>query len=140
MKKKIVMVQREDGKHTANAEQVHALVEQAWMPIFMMHERTRPPWEQFEASFGEHIPASCECIVNELNGEQLKNASQRMKSTGAPGADGRRVAELLALPLHLFEKLAEVLNLVEEKGTWPVPLTRRLISLISKGEESALKN
>ena len=43
------MVQREDGTHTANAEQVHALVEQAWMPIFKMHELgTRPTWEQFE--------------------------------------------------------------------------------------------
>ena len=42
---KIVIVQREDSTHTANAEQVHALVEQAWMPIFKMHELgTRPTW------------------------------------------------------------------------------------------------
>ena len=40
---KLVMAQREDGTHTANAEQVHALVEQALMPIFKMHELgTRP--------------------------------------------------------------------------------------------------
>ena len=41
------------------------------------------------------------------------------------------------LPLQLFEKLAEVLNLVEETGKWLVPLTRGLISLIPMGEGSA---
>ena len=60
-----------------------------------------------------------------------------MKSTSAPGADGWRVPELQALPLQLFEKLAQVLNLVEEKGSWPVPLVCVLISLIPEGEGSA---
>ena len=31
------------------------------------------------------------------------------------------VEELLTLPLQLFGKLAELLNLVEETGTWPTP-------------------
>ena len=35
---KIVMVQREDGTHAANAKQAHTLVEQAWIPIFKMQE------------------------------------------------------------------------------------------------------
>ena len=65
-------VHRDDGALTANAEQVHALIEQAWIPIFNMHELgTQPTWSQFEAAFGEHIPAACECFVNELNGEKL---------------------------------------------------------------------
>ena len=55
-----------------------------------------------------------------------------MKNTSGPGADGWRVAELQALPLQRLEKLAEVLNLVEETGTWHAPLTRGLISLIPK--------
>ena len=67
------MVQREGGTHTANAEQVHTLVEQAWMPIFKMRELgTRPTWEQFESSFGEHVPAAWEWIVNELQCEKVK--------------------------------------------------------------------
>ena len=52
-------------------------------------------------------------------------------------ADGWRVAELQALPLQLFEKLAQVVIVVEETGTWPTPLTCGLISLIQKGEGSA---
>ena len=57
------MVQREDGTHTANAKQVHALVEQAWVPVFKMQERgTRPFWSQFEAFFGEYLPRAGECI------------------------------------------------------------------------------
>ena len=127
---KLVMVQRDDGTHAANAEQVHALIEQAWIPISKMHELgTQPTWPQFEASFGEHIPATCECTVDELNGENLNNARTKLKSTSAPGAE--------ALPLELFEKMAQVLNLVSETGTWPVPLTCGLISLIQKGEGSA---
>ena len=41
--------------HTANAEQVHALIEQAWIPVFKMHELgTQPTWLQYEASFSEY--------------------------------------------------------------------------------------
>ena len=124
------MVQREDGTHTANAKQVHTLIEQAWIPIFKMRELgTRPSWQQFVIAFGEDIPVSCECAVDELDGGKLMVACKQMKSTSAPGADGWRVAELQALPLQLFEKLAQ--------GTWPVPLTCGLISLIQKGEGSA---
>ena len=72
-----------------------------------------------------------------MYGEKLKNACERINNTSAPGADRWRVAELQTLPLQLFKKLAEVLNLVEEMGTWPVPLTRGLKSLICKGEGSA---
>ena len=126
--------------HTANAEQVHALIEQVWIPTFKMHELDiQPTWSLFEAAFGEHIPAACECVVGELNGEKLKNVCKKMKSASAPGADGWRLAELQALPLQLFEKLAQVLNLVEEIGTLPTPLTCGLISLIPKGEGSAPK-
>ena len=97
---KIVIVQRDGGTHTANAEQAHELTEQAWIPIFKMHELgTQPTWSQFEAAFGEHIPATCDCAADELNGEKLKNAWKKMKSASAPGADGWRVAELQALPL-----------------------------------------
>ena len=60
-----------------------------------------------------------------------------MKNTSGPGADGWRVAELQALPLQLFGHLAEVLNLVEDTGTWLVPLTQGLISVIPKDEGSA---
>ena len=84
------MVQRDDDTHTANAEQVHALIEQAWIPIFKMHELgTQPTWLQFEASFGEHIPATCECTVDELNGEKLKNACKKMRTQVRQGLTGK---------------------------------------------------
>ena len=86
--------------------------------------------------FGEHILATCECAVDELNGEKLKDACKKMKSACALGADGWRVAELQALPLQLFATLAQVL-ILEETGTWPTPFTCGLISLIQKGEGSA---
>ena len=119
------------------AKQVHTLVAQAWISIFKMNELgTRPTWSQLESEFGEHIPSACECIVNELNCKKLTNACKRMKKHECSWS--RRVlAELQTLPLQHLEKLAEVLNLVEETGTQPVPLTRGLISLIPKGGGSA---
>ena len=71
---------RHDGTHTANAEQVDALKEEAWIPIFKMHELgTQPNREQFEASVDEHIRATSECVSNELQGEKLKNQCKKMK-------------------------------------------------------------
>ena len=90
-------------------------------------------WSQFEAEFGEHIPCACESIVNELTGEKLNNACKRMRSTSALGVDGWRWLNYK----HSRCSCLRNLNLVEESGTWPVPLTQRLISLIPKGEVSA---
>ena len=46
------------------------------------------------------------------------------KHTSAPGTHGWRGAELQALPVQLFEHSAEVLDVVEETGTWLLPVTR----------------
>ena len=43
------------------------------------------------------------------------------------------VEELLTLPLQLWGKFAELLNLVEETGTWPTPPTQGLIALMLLG-------
>ena len=51
---------------------------------------------------------------------------------------GRGVAELQAPPrCKYFKTIAQVLNEMKETGTWPLPLTCGLISLIQKGEGSA---
>ena len=61
---KNVMVQREGGTHAANAKQLHTLVEQAWIPIFKMHELgTRPTWSQFEAEFAPANAVSLNSLV-----------------------------------------------------------------------------
>ena len=80
--KKIVMVQRDDGTHAASAEYTHSL--------------SRPGFRY----------SRCMSAVDELNGEKRENACKKIKSASAPGADGWRVAELQALLLQLFEKLA----------------------------------
>ena len=46
-----------------------------------LHEvGTQPTWEQFEASFREHILATCECTVNELNADKFKKCVQKFKT------------------------------------------------------------
>ena len=43
----------------------------------MLELGTQPTWLQFEASFGDHVHATCECTVDELDGEKLKMRAKR---------------------------------------------------------------
>ena len=54
---RVTMVQREDGTHTANAAQVHQLLQDAWLPVVRMYDKVVPPsWTESALSFGELIP------------------------------------------------------------------------------------
>ena len=53
-------MQREDGRHTANAEDVHALVEESRIQIFKMHELgTQPTGEQYERTHSCNLRMYC---------------------------------------------------------------------------------
>ena len=70
-----------------------------------------------------------------LSGEQLQATLMRMRSALAPGCDSWRVDELKRLPLLFFDRLAYMLNIVEDTGLWPDALCESVVSLISnKGE------
>ena len=117
---------------------MHALLREAWLPIFKMHDSVPvPSWDDFVAHFGAHIPAPTPCDIGPINASKLEGILKRMKASSAPGADGWRVAELRMLPMQFLDKLADLLNEIEDTGIWPQPFTEGLISLIPKGEGTA---
>ena len=132
---RVNMISRPDGSYTANSEEMHKLILDAWLPIFRMFEHEPPAsWSEFEKEFGAFFPPCNRAPAVDLTGDALRRAFHRMRLTSAAGADGWRVAELRALPTSLLNLLADVLGLIETTGNWPVALSSGLVSLIDKGE------
>ena len=48
--------------------------------------------------------------------------------------DGWRIAEVKSLPDFFLDRLAVLLNTIEETGVWPQALAQGAVSLIGKGE------
>jgi len=112
-----------------------ALVRYAWLPVFQMYkEREKPSWKGFCDRFGRYLPEKHDMTIAILTGGKLRATLGRMRSTSAPGCDSWRVAELKKLPLAFFDRLACLLNVIEETGEWPSALCESVVSLIDKGE------
>eukprot|EP00973_Karenia_brevis_P020126 2761904-Karenia_brevis.AAC.1 len=110
------------------------LLHEAWMPIFRMyHNRPEPSWQDFESRYDNYIHRY-PMVVSDITGKDLRRILQKMRVSAAPGMDGWTVPELRLLPLCLLNCLADLLNIIEETGRWPIGLDRALVSLIGKGE------
>ena len=66
-----------------------------------------------------HIPPGRNLCLEPLTVDELRRVLSRMKSSSSPGPDGWRVSELKALPDSLLERLATLLNVIEQTGCWP---------------------
>ena len=129
------MISRPDGSLTCDSDEMDRLVRDAWLPIFQMYKhQAKPSWKQFHECFGSFFPPRVEMHADRPTGEQLRAALMRMRSTSAPGCDGWRVDELKRLPVQLLDRLADLLDVVEENGVWPAALCEGIVSLITKGE------
>ena len=129
-----LMVQAADGSLVADPMEIDEMVRQAWQPVMQMYvDKSQPSWEPFFERFGTYIRTS-RMSSTELTGQRLQEQLKRMRSAQACGMEGWRVAELKALPLTLLDRLAEVMNLIEQEQAWPKALQRALVTLIPKGE------
>ena len=134
---RVALVQKPDGHLTGNASEVDELLRKARLPVFQMYtDKPEPSWDAFEKRFGKHIPTCQNLCLEPLTVGELRRVLSRMKSSSSPGPDGWRVSELKALPDSLLERLASLLNVIEQTGCWPDALAQGVISLISKGEGS----
>eukprot|EP01059_Diplonema_ambulator_P016454 TRINITY_DN27_c0_g1_i7.p1 TRINITY_DN27_c0_g1~~TRINITY_DN27_c0_g1_i7.p1 ORF type:complete len:1597 (+),score=259.00 TRINITY_DN27_c0_g1_i7:2453-7243(+) len=133
-KKAACAVKRDDGTSTANVNEMDDMLYRAWDPVFRKYKNKRQPrYAPFKRRYAKHIRRTVmTCPL--LSGDMLREVLDRKSSRGACGVDGWRNSELKNLPQQCLEDLATFLNLVEETGTWPVALTKALVTPIPKDE------
>eukprot|EP00973_Karenia_brevis_P056941 7920621-Karenia_brevis.AAC.1 len=130
------LVKKPDGKLTGNAVEVDELLHKSWDPIFRMYASVpEPAWEPFFERYSRYIHRH-PMTVERLTGERLRSVLLKMRAASSSGADGWRVSELRKLPDVLLDRLAEVFNMIEERGVWPVSLERAVVSLIPKTDST----
>ena len=129
------MITRPDGSLTCDADEMDELVRNAWLPVFQMYKHcAKPSWACFCEQFGKYFAPRFEMKVDDVTGELLHKTLARMRSKSAPGCDGWHVDEFKRLPQVLLDRVACLLNMVEETGMWPDALCQGIVSLITKGE------
>ena len=123
-------------EETANVEDMDTWLREAWLPILQKHNTLSdtPTWEAFEERFGTHIPQR-PMHVEPLTGRMLKAVAESMPKGKAPSTDGWHPEELALLPTGIFDRLASILNQVEETGVWPEALLHATVSMIAKVED-----
>ena len=112
--------------------------ESAGSTIFAKHSEghPEPDAQEFMNKYGENIP----CVQQGLpiiTVKDLRDALNRIPSSGAGGLDGWKPGELKQLPNQMLEMLLLLFDLVEDSGVWCEALAWAGITLIPKGEGSA---
>ncbi|KAJ9441246.1 putative RNA-directed DNA polymerase from transposon X-element [Diplonema papillatum] len=125
----------EGERTTANAEEMDAVLQDAWDPVFRAYkDGPEPPYTPFAGRYQRYIDGHPQ-EVGEITGTELRALLTKKGVKGACGIDGWRMAELKALPDLYLESLATLLNLVERTGIWPQAMRTALVSMIPKGDD-----
>ncbi|KAJ9444071.1 putative RNA-directed DNA polymerase from transposon X-element, partial [Diplonema papillatum] len=125
----------EGERTTANAEEMDAVLQDAWDPVFRAYkDGPEPPYPPFAGRYQRYIDGHPQ-EVGEITGTELRALLTKKGVKGACGIDGWRMAELKALPDLYLESLATLLNLVERTGIWPQAMRTALVSMIPKGDD-----
>ena len=128
-------IKRLKGGETANLEDIHQGMLEAWLPIFRKFaEQQEPSYEAFKARYGKFIP-KFECKMESVSQIRLTNTIMRAKKGKCAGLDGWYESELAQLPGKSLDKLASLLNRVEVEGGWPTALLQAAIPMIPKEEQ-----
>ncbi len=78
----------------------------AWAKEVYCKQRTKPNWQQFKQLFGKYF-LRVAYTGGVIDGSDLFRVVQGM-GTNAPGLDGWRVAELIALPRESWHRRADI--------------------------------
>eukprot|EP00438_Fugacium_kawagutii_P034103 Skav232063 [mRNA] locus=scaffold1641:153230:157003:- [translate_table: standard] len=93
------------------------------------------PEEQLPDSL-KNVPWECKQQLEPITGHQLHRAIHKTKIISSRGSDGFSTNDLRKLPLHLFNILAIIFQLIECSGYWPAMWTiARTICLAKTTED-----
>ena len=128
------MVKKDTGEYTANIAEMDEVIRKAWRPINLRYEhRPEPSVDIFMQQYRRHI-RSVPMKVRALDGQVLRSRAQKMGEKTANGMDLWSIKLLKRLPGPFWDKLAELLQMVEKTGTWPDRVAEGFTSLVPKGE------
>ena len=131
----VLMLRSKAGEVTGNLKEMDELLHESWDPVMRKYANAATPEpdpEIFMRRYGHHLQHH-DMRVEALTGSRLKRKFKTMDFTTS-GLDGWGLAELRALPLPVHDMLADILNRVEETGTWPDAIAQGVITLTPKGE------
>ena len=113
-----------------------AAVESVWKPILRNSCRSPAGCDAHDAPDVGLPPPDLRAVVKldllAMTGAELRAATQRTSTHTACGCDGWRRDELLALPLTLWDSLADVLRGMAAGAIWHPSLITVVTSLIPK--------
>ena len=110
----ISILKKEDGSITGSISEMDELLRKCWLPIFAKHDESHPEPDAQESmnKYGEYIP----CVQQGLpiiTVKDLRDALNRIPSSGAGGLDAWKPGELKQLPNQMLEMLLLLFDLVE---------------------------
>jgi len=133
-----IVIERPDGTMTGNVEEAHRLVLGAWRKYLQRYlpgsGEVPTDFVDFYHRYGMYIPtASRQADWGPITIEKVDAGIARMKEDSQGGVDGCTVAEFKSMPMPARCRVVQILNVVEEKGVWPMATIRALISMLDKG-------
>lgn len=137
-----VFVDRTDGTKTANVMERLRVLFEAWFLIFNSYgAKDLPQWDHLHQKYAEQIKGRGRPIkVPRLTGHRLRQKMCATPNGKAGGLDAWDVRMLKRLPLEWWNRVAAMLQAVEDGGEWPTAHTQGYLAFISKGKgDSALE-
>ena len=123
-------IEREDGTYTADPEEVHCLIRDAWRPVYNLYADHEPPsfadfWEEYK---NEIMEARRACAIPEITGLRLFHQARKRRVDAVGGVDAWRTREVRSLCY------AKLFTAIEKGARWPGIFQHGVVVLLDKGE------
>ncbi|CAE7245912.1 pol, partial [Symbiodinium necroappetens] len=122
------------GSVSFEATDVERVLWSKWQPVFCPGEGEAPSvdFDAFWRRFRQYA-VSAPVALPRITAAHLRDAIRSMSDSSSGGADGWTVSELKSWPDFLLQKLADLLNDVEDSGgRWPPDLLLQVVALVPK--------
>ena len=132
-RRQVLPVAADSGQTTASLSGRAKIIREAWSKIYSAHQHGEPSLRSFLDKYGPTLKRAVVDLPT-LDGEMLRRKIKDTK-VSSPGMDKWGIEELKAIAAwapSLFDWLARLLRVVEDKGTWPDPLTHGAVCFVPK--------
>ena len=129
----IVSATRKDGKVTLLPNEVAEVFTDSWAELWKPKKGHKGPWDStggWGSTVGSREKGGCPAIT----GYRVRAAIRDIGGKKAAGGDAWAFSDLKRLPDQATDELADLLNQIEERGSWPEELKGALVVMLPKGE------